>query len=70
VALRAGHVRLYQWLTAVFTPVYQSDSRVIPFLRDWMIGPISRFWPATAIQAALVSGLVGRPLRRLGLDGY
>jgi len=69
VALRAGHVLLYQWLTAVFTPVYQSDSRVIPFLRDWMIGPISRLWPATAIQAALVSGLVGRPLRRLGLDG-
>jgi salicylate hydroxylase len=68
IALRARHVRLYQALTALLTPVYQSDSRLIPLLRDWMIGPLSRVWPVPAIQAALVSGLVGRPLRPLGLD--
>ena len=28
VALRRSHVRLYQWLTALFTPAYQSDSRL------------------------------------------
>lgn len=67
VAMRRKHVRLYQWLTALFTPVYQSDSRVLPFLRDRLVGPLSKLWPATTIQAAMVSGLVGSPLRALGL---
>jgi 2-polyprenyl-6-methoxyphenol hydroxylase-like FAD-dependent oxidoreductase len=67
VALRRQHVLLYQGLTAFFTPVYQSDSRIIPLIRDRLIGPVSKLWPATLIQAALVSGLVGGPLGRLGL---
>lgn len=67
VALRHRHVRLYQWLTWLFTPVYQSDSRILPFLRDRLVGPLSKLWPATAIQAAMVSGLIGDPLRVLGL---
>lgn len=65
VAMRRRHVRLYQSLTALFTPVYQSDSRVLPFLRDRIVGPLSMLWPATRIQAAMVSGLIGDPLRRL-----
>lgn len=68
VKLRRSHVLLYQFLTAIFTPVYQSDGRVLPFVRDRLVGPLSRLWPATWIQAAMVSGLVGRPLRPLGID--
>jgi 2-polyprenyl-6-methoxyphenol hydroxylase-like FAD-dependent oxidoreductase len=68
VRLRRRHVHLYQWLTAIFTPVYQSDSRVLPFVRDRIVGPLSKLWPATAIQAAMVSGLVGAPLKPLGLE--
>lgn len=68
VAIRRSHVRLYQWLTALFTPVYQSDSRVLPLLRDMLVGPLSKLWPATWIQAAMVSGLIGDPLRHCGLD--
>ena len=68
VAMRRGHVRLYQWLTALFTPVYQSDSRILPFLRDRLVGPLSKLWPATWIQAAMVSGLIGNPLGRCGLS--
>jgi len=68
VAQRRRHVRLYQWLTALFTPVYQSDSRLLPFVRDRLVGPMSKLWPATWIQAAMVSGLIGNPLRPLGLD--
>lgn len=68
VALRRRHVRLYQALTWMFTPVYQSDSRVLPFVRDRLVGPLSKLWPATAIQAAMVSGLIGNPLAALGLD--
>jgi len=67
VSMRRGHVQLYQWLTALFTPVYQSDSRTLPFIRDRIVGPLSKLWPATWIQAAMVSGLIGKPLRTLGL---
>lgn len=69
VALRARHVALYQAMSTLFTPVYQSDSLVLPVIRDRLVGPVAKLWPATAIQAAMVSGLVGRPLRALGLDG-
>ncbi len=69
VGLRRGHVRLYQAMSAMFTPVYQSDDRLLPFVRDRLVGPISVLWPATAIQAGMVSGLIGSPLRRLGLAG-
>ncbi len=67
VALRRRHVLVYQWLTWLFTPVYQSDSRVLPFVRDRLVGPLSRLWPATTIQATMVAGLVGNPLPHLGL---
>jgi salicylate hydroxylase len=67
VRLRRRHVRLYQAMSALFTPVYQSDSRILPVLRDRLAGPLSKRWPATAVQAAMVSGLIGNPLSRLGL---
>jgi 2-polyprenyl-6-methoxyphenol hydroxylase-like FAD-dependent oxidoreductase len=70
VAMRRRHVLVYQWLTALFTPVYQSDSRLLPLIRDRFVGPLSKMWPATFIQAAMVSGLVADPFRHLGLrDG-
>jgi 2-polyprenyl-6-methoxyphenol hydroxylase-like FAD-dependent oxidoreductase len=67
VALRRGHVRLYQRLTALFTPLYQSDAAVPALLRDVLVAPLSRIGPAPRIQATLVGGLVGNPLARLGL---
>lgn len=68
IRLRRRHVLTYQWLTALFTPVYQSDSRLLPLIRDRLVGPLSKLWPATAIQASMVSGLVGNPLGPLALD--
>ncbi|UYY57161.1 FAD-dependent oxidoreductase [Sphingomonas sp. S2-65] len=67
VAMRRRHVTLYKGLTALFTPVYQSDSRLLPIVRDRLVGPLSKLWPATKIQAAMVSGLVGNPLGPLNL---
>ncbi|MBB3695201.1 NAD(P)/FAD-dependent oxidoreductase [Sphingomonas sp. BK580] len=67
VGMRQRHVELYQFLTALFTPVYQSDGLLLPFIRDRLVGPMSKLWPATRIQAAMVSGLIGNPLRPLGL---
>ncbi|MGC6330898.1 FAD-dependent oxidoreductase [Rhizorhabdus sp. FW153] len=69
VASRRRHVRLYQWLTWAFTPIYQSDSRMLPIVRDWIMGPISKLWPIDRSQAMLVSGLFGNPLGPLGLEG-
>jgi salicylate hydroxylase len=66
--LRGRHVWLYQAMSALFTPVYQSDSRSLPFVRDRIVGPLSKVWPATTLQAAMVSGLIGAPFRRLDLQ--
>lgn len=66
--VRAMHVRLYQWMTWLFTPVYQGDSTVLPWLRDWLAAPISKIWPAPPLLAAMVSGSIGAPLKRLGLS--
>jgi len=67
VALRRVHVWIYQAMSRLFTPVYQSDSAFLPWMRDEVAGPLSRTWPATAVLAAMVAGLVGSPLRQLGL---
>ena len=67
VRQRASHVRLYQLMTWAFTPVYQSDSDILPWLRDRLVAPISKLWPAPPILAALVSGALGSPLAKLGL---
>ena len=65
--LRGLHVRLYQTMSWLFTPVYQSNSNILPPLRDWFAAPLSRVPPAPAFLAAMVSGALGRPLKRLGL---
>lgn len=67
VRLRRDQIQLYQLLSRLLTPVYQSDGAAIPWLRDRVMGPVSKLWPFTAAQAALVSGAVGHPLARLGL---
>jgi 2-polyprenyl-6-methoxyphenol hydroxylase-like FAD-dependent oxidoreductase len=68
VAMRQRHIRMFQLFSRMFTPAYQSDSRVMPFMRDWIIRPFAHLWPATELQAALVTGLMGSPLCRLGLE--
>jgi 2-polyprenyl-6-methoxyphenol hydroxylase-like FAD-dependent oxidoreductase len=67
VSWRRDHVWLYQWVTQLFTPLYQSESRILPGVRDRMLAPLSRPWPARGIQAQLMSGLFGFPLAPLGL---
>ncbi len=68
VALRSDHVRLFQALSILFTPAYQSDGQALPFVRDRVVAPFIDWWPATTIQAAMVTGLMGYPLRTLGLE--
>ncbi|MEM9739354.1 MAG: NAD(P)/FAD-dependent oxidoreductase [Pseudomonadota bacterium] len=68
--LRTLHVRLYQTMSFLFTPVYQSRGAVLPVLRDWIAAPLSRVPPAPTILAALVSGAFGSPLKRLELAAH
>ena len=65
--MRWQHVRLFQAMSWLFTPVYQSDSAALPWLRDWLAAPLSRIWPAPPLLAAMVSGALGSPLKKLGL---
>ena len=63
VSMRRFHVRLYQLASWLFTPVYQSDSRVLPWLRDVVAAPLSRMPPAPYLLASMVAGTLGGPLR-------
>ncbi|MCH2458859.1 MAG: FAD-dependent monooxygenase, partial [Henriciella sp.] len=65
--LRTSHVRLYQLMSWLFTPVYQGDGRLAPLIRDYLAAPVSRIQPAPKALAAMVSGAFGSPLKRLGL---
>ena len=56
VRARRWHLGLYQAMSAAFTPQYQSDSRILPALRDHVFAPLSRIWPLPRVLSALVSG--------------
>ncbi len=65
VRMRRAHVRLYQAISWLFTPVYQSDLKLIPFLRDVLAEPLSSLWPMPRLLASVVAGTLGGPLGRL-----
>ena len=58
---RFVHVRLYQIFSAVFTPFYQSGSRILPPLRNHLLNPFSRIWPIRAMLTRLVCGVLIKP---------
>ena len=64
--LRRWHVRFYQAASRMFTPFYQSDSTLLPLIRDRVVPPLARLPGIDRMLALLVSGLIGDPLRRLG----
>lgn len=53
---RRYHVMLYQAFSAVFTPQYQSDSSVLPLVRDQILAPLSQTWPLPHVLTRLVCG--------------
>lgn len=67
VKMRRAHVRLYQTTSFLFTPVYQSDQKIIPTLRDIFAEPLSNIWPMPQLLAAMVAGTLGDPLKLIGL---
>ena len=67
VAMRRGHIRFYQYLSALFTPFYQSDSRVLPIMRDWILAPATRLPLARTFVAATIAGILVDPRKTLRL---
>lgn len=70
VRARRLHVRLFQALSYAFTPFYQSDSRLLPFVRDRLVASLAKVPPAPQFLAAMVSGTIGDPFRPVGLKEH
>lgn len=62
-ASRRLHVSLYQALSWGFTPFYQADGRLLPWVRDHVLGRVARLPGAARLLAATVSGLLLDPRR-------
>jgi 2-polyprenyl-6-methoxyphenol hydroxylase-like FAD-dependent oxidoreductase len=60
--MRRWHVRAYQAMSAAFTPMYQSQSRALPLLRDHLFAPAARIWPVPRLLTSLVAGSMMPPL--------
>jgi salicylate hydroxylase len=56
---RSDHVRIYQYLSYMFTPLYQSDSRLLPVIRDAIIQNFAGLPMIRNLIAAVVSGRLG-----------
>ncbi|MEH6455306.1 MAG: NAD(P)/FAD-dependent oxidoreductase, partial [Cocleimonas sp.] len=63
---RRNHVMVYQAMSWAFTPMYQSHSKVLPLLRDWMLAPMSQIPPVAAILTSLVKGTMVDACKGLG----
>jgi hypothetical protein len=50
------------------TPFYQSDSSVLPFSRDIMIGPATKLPLVRSLITTLVTGELLDPVGRIELD--
>ncbi len=62
---RRLHVGIYQAMSAIFTPQYQSDSRWLPALRDRILFPASQVPPVPRLLTAIVCGSMVSPTRGL-----
>ncbi|MGB0799233.1 MAG: FAD-dependent oxidoreductase [Planktomarina sp.] len=68
---RRWHIAFYQMMSWTFTPMYQSNSRALPFLRDKILFPTSRIKPVRRMLSRLVRGdflppISGYPIRTDG----
>lgn len=64
---RRLHVRAFQWMSYTLTPFYQSDSRLIPFLRDTLVASVAKVPPVPTLLAAMVSGTLFDPFAKAGI---
>ena len=63
---RRRHIRFFQAMSFMFTPFYQSDSVVLPLIRDRIVSPLSRMSLAQKFLASMVSGTSISPFAAIG----
>lgn len=56
---RADHIWMYQWLSYIFTPLYQSESKVFPVIRDVITHNFAALPLVRKLIAKIVSGQLG-----------
>lgn len=61
-AMRRWHRRGYQAMSRLLTPMYQSHSRALPWLRNALLAPSSRFPGIRSVLTHVVAGTVIPPL--------
>lgn len=66
---RRWHIKLYQALSFIFTPAYQSDGRLLPLLRDQTVSRFAHWRLVRQLIARTVAGHVLRPLPPAALGG-
>ncbi len=62
---RRLHTKIYQAMSWGFTPMYQSDSQLLPLLRDKILFPASQISPIPNLLTSIVCGTMVRPTGRL-----
>ena len=62
---RRLHTNIYQAMSWGFTPMYQSDSTLLPLIRDKLLFPISQTPPVQHMLTSIVCGNMIRPTGRL-----
>jgi 2-polyprenyl-6-methoxyphenol hydroxylase-like FAD-dependent oxidoreductase len=69
-AIRRRHVRFYQLASLALTPFYQSDSVIMPAIRDLLFGPASRMPGGAGLVTWLGAGLWFNPLADMLPAGF
>lgn len=62
---RRFHTKIYQSMSWGFTPMYQSDSSLLPLIRDKVLFPVSQTPPIQRVLTSIVCGTLGSPTGRL-----
>ncbi|BAT60768.1 2-octaprenylphenol hydroxylase [Variibacter gotjawalensis] len=68
--MRHWHIRAFQALSFLFTPFYQSDSTLLPIVRDRLVAVLATIPPGPQVLAAMVAGTLVDPFARIGLREY
>ncbi|MGE0765672.1 MAG: FAD-dependent oxidoreductase [Hyphomicrobiaceae bacterium] len=64
---RSRHVHFFQLASRALTPFYQSDSHLIPWLRDGLVATVAKVPPVPAMLSGLVAGTLVDPFKPIGL---
>ncbi len=64
---RRNHVYMFQALSLVFTPFYQSDSHSIAWVRDRLVSTVATVPPVQRLLASIVAGTLIDPFAATGL---